>query len=129
MIAKVPTSERGTAMLGMTVAEKLLRNRKITMTTRAMVSIRENSTSRTDARMVVVRSEMMETWIEAGSEARRSGSTFSVRSTTLMMLVPGWRWMFRITAGVGPTQAACFTFSALSTTWATSERRTGDPFL
>ena len=42
-----------------------------------------------------------------------------------MMLVPGWRWMLRITEGVRSTQAACFTFSALSTMVATSLKRTG----
>ena len=38
----VPTIESGTAMLGMIVAETLRRNRKITITTRAMVSISSN---------------------------------------------------------------------------------------
>ena len=56
MTAKVPTSESGTAMPGMMVAEALRRKRKITITTSAVVSINSNSTSSTDARMVVVRS-------------------------------------------------------------------------
>ena len=29
-----------------------------------------------------------------------------MRSTTAMMLAPGWRWMFRITAGSSFIQAA-----------------------
>ncbi len=39
---KVPTSERGTATLGMTVADRFLRNRKITITTSPTVSINSN---------------------------------------------------------------------------------------
>ena len=37
--------------------------------------------------------------------------------------------MLRITAGTVFFQAACFTFSAPSTTSATSDSRTGAPFL
>src|SRR5260370_1159609 len=47
--------ERGTATLGMTVAETLRRKRKITSTTSTTVSIISNCTSATEARMVVVR--------------------------------------------------------------------------
>ena len=43
----------------MTVAQKLRRNRKITITTSATVSINVNCTSATEARMVSVRSEMI----------------------------------------------------------------------
>ena len=46
-------------MPGIIVAEALRRNRNITRTTRAVVSINSNSASSTDARMVVVRSEMI----------------------------------------------------------------------
>ena len=46
-----------------------------------------------------------------------------------MMLLPGWRWIFNTTAGVVFIQAACFTFSALSIAEATSDSRTGAPFL
>ena len=56
MTANVPTSERGTAMPGMIVAEALRRKRKMTITTSTVVSSSSNSTSFTDARMVVVRS-------------------------------------------------------------------------
>ena len=42
MTPNVPTSERGTATLGMTVADRFLRNRKITITTRPTVSINSN---------------------------------------------------------------------------------------
>jgi hypothetical protein len=39
-----------------------------------------------------------------------------MRSTTAITLAPGWRWMFRITAGVPFIHAAWRTFSASSTT-------------
>ena len=48
--------DKGTATLGMMVAYRLRKKRKITMTTRAMVSINSNSTSATEALMSVVRS-------------------------------------------------------------------------
>ena len=123
----MPTSESGTATLGMIVAATLRRNRKITMTTSATVSISENCTSRTDARMVTVRSVRMVTFMEAGRLARSCGSSVFTRSTTWMMLAPGCRWMLRITAGVRFIHAASLLFSTLSMTLATSERATGEP--
>ncbi len=125
---KVPTSESGTATLGMTVPTAVRRKRKMTMTTRPIVSISSNSTSRTEARIVVVRSVRIETFTAEGSDARSWGRSLLTRSTTAMMFAPGWRWMFTMTAGVRFIQAACFTFSAESTTAATSERWTGAPF-
>ena len=44
-------SDNGTARLGMIVAERLRRNRKITITTSTTVSFSVNFTSFTDARM------------------------------------------------------------------------------
>ena len=124
---KVPTRESGTATLGMMVAATVRRKRKMTMTTRAITSISSNSTSSTEARMVTVRSVRMETLIACGSEARSWGSNALTRSTTAMMLAPGWRWMFRMTAGVSFRHAACRVFSVSSITFATSERWTGAP--
>ena len=51
---KAPTSDRGTATDGITVARGLRRKRKITMTTRPIVRASSNSTSSTEALMVVV---------------------------------------------------------------------------
>ena len=51
-----PSSASGTVTLGITVAHKLRRNTKITITTSAMVSSSVNCTSLTEARMVCVRS-------------------------------------------------------------------------
>src|SRR6476660_4496129 len=65
--ASVPTSDNGTATLGMIVADRLRRNRKITITTSATVSTSENCTSLTDARMVIVRSVSTETWTAGGN--------------------------------------------------------------
>ena len=48
-------------MLGITVAQKLRRNTKMTITTMQMVSSSVNCTSLTEARMVVVRSESTDT--------------------------------------------------------------------
>jgi len=45
MAAKVPTIERGNARLGMTVAERFRKKRKITITTRPIVSSSVNCTS------------------------------------------------------------------------------------
>ena len=88
---KVPTMESGTATVGMIVAETVRRKRKITITTSATVSINSNSTSLTDARMVLVRSVKISTLTPAGRVAVSVGSKFLIRSTTSMMLAPGWR--------------------------------------
>ena len=82
-------SESGTAILGMMVAERLRKNRKMTITTSATVSISSNSTSATEARMVVVRSVSTATFTEAGSEACSLGSRALILSTTVMMFAPG----------------------------------------
>jgi hypothetical protein len=71
----------------------------------------------------------MESWTAAGSEACSWGSSCFTRSTTAMMFAPGWRWMLRITAGTSFIQAAWRAFSTPSVTVATSESRTGAPFL
>ena len=51
MTANVAMMESGRARLGMTVAERLRRNRKITSTTRQSVRTSVNRTSLTDARI------------------------------------------------------------------------------
>jgi hypothetical protein len=117
----------GTATLGMIVADRLRRNRNITSTTRTTVSISSCCTSRTEARMVTVRSVRIAMSTEDGSPALSCGISRLIRSTTAMMFAPGWRWMFTMTAGRSFIQAACLTFSAPSMTVATSPRRTGAP--
>ena len=122
---KVPTRDRGTATLGMMVAPRLRKKRKITSTTSATASISSNCTSRTEARIVVVRSVRTETLTEGGKELWSWGKSLLIRSTTSMTLAPGCRWMFRITAGVSFIQAASLTFSTSSIASATSESWTG----
>src|SRR5215471_5050210 len=56
MTANVPTSERGKARLGITVADRLRRKRKITRMTRKRASLSVNLTSSTELRMVRERS-------------------------------------------------------------------------
>src|SRR5499426_2398653 len=114
MAPNVPTNDTGTATLGITVAARVRTKRNITMTTRAIHSINSNSTWRTDSRMVVVRSVRMVSSTEAGREALSLGSNSLMRSTTLMMLAPGCRWMLTMTDGTSFIQAASLTFSALS---------------
>ena len=87
-------------MLGMIVAATLRRNRKITITTSAIVSISENSTSLTDARIVVVRSSTMVVSMPLGIEALMYGSCARMPSTVWMMLAPGWRKMISRTDGL-----------------------------
>ena len=77
--------------------------------------------------MVLVRSVRMVTWTDLGSVAVSCGSSALMRSTTEMMLAPGCRWMFMITAGVSFIQAAWRMFSASSITVATSVILTGAP--
>src|SRR4029077_6181705 len=100
MTAKVPTSDSGTERLGIKVADGLRRKTKITATTRTIASPSSNSTSATEARIVVVRSVSTVTSTDAGSEACSAGNIALILSTTAMTLAPGWRWMFMITAGV-----------------------------
>src|ERR1700760_591160 len=126
---KVPINDSGTATLGMMVAERLRRKRKITVTTSAMVSINSNSTSRTEARMVFVRSVSTVSLIAAGRVGWGFGRRSSVLLNTWMVLAPGWRWMLTITAGVSFIQAASLLFSIPSLTLATSVSMTGAPFL
>ena len=118
MAAKVPMIESGSARLGMTVAERLRRKRKMTRITRAIVSSRVNLTSVTDSRIVSVRSKRMFSSTEPGNWLRKPGSSFLMLSTTSMVLVPGWRWMARTMARVETPlvlyQAAILSFSTLS---------------
>ena len=94
----MPISDSGTVTAGITVAQKLRRKRKITITTRATVSISVNWTSATDARMVWVRSERIDTLIAGGIEASSCGSNALIWSTVSITLAPGTRWIARMIA-------------------------------
>ena len=117
----------GSAMLGITVAGMLRRNRKITITTSASERIRVNSTSWTEARIDTVRSKSTLMSIAAGTSARNVGSSFLIESTTSMVLVPGWRWIARTMPRLSLNQAATLSSCTLSMMRPRSPRRTGDP--
>ena len=121
MTPKVPTSDRGTATLGITVPESVRRKTKMTSTTSTTVTISSNWTSFTEARIVLVRSVRIEIDTDVGSVFFRSGSSALTRSTTSIMFVPGCRWIFTMMAGTVFIHAACLTFSAPSITVATSD--------
>jgi hypothetical protein len=87
--AKVPTSDIGRARLGIAVAVRLRRNRKITITTSEMVSSSVNFTSVTDWSMKVDRSKRTSTLTDAGSWARRLLTSVRTASATATVLVPG----------------------------------------
>src|SRR5947199_5867413 len=85
--------DMGSAMLGMTVADRFRRKRKITMMTRKMVSTSVNFTSFTDSRMDCERSYTRFTETEAGICFRMVGSNCLMASTTATVFVPGCFWM------------------------------------
>ena len=127
MMPKVPTSDSGTERLGMMVPGRVRRNKKITTTTSTTASASSNSTSETEARMVTVRSLITLTSTAAGIDDSICGKSCWMPLTTWMMLAPGWRWTFRMMAGVALAQAPSLVFSGPATTVATSTSRTGLP--
>ena len=90
MIASAPTSDNGTERLGMIVAGMLRRKRNMTITTRPTASVSSNSTSSTEARMVVVRSVSGFT-VTPPAAFREGRQHLFTLSTTWMTLAPGWR--------------------------------------
>src|SRR4029453_5752622 len=52
---------------------------------------------------------------------------FRIESTTSMVLVPGWRWMARITDRSSLYQLATLSVCTLSTTRPSCSRRRGEP--
>ena len=81
MMPHVPMSESGNATLVITVVHSFRRNRNITMTTSATASSNVNCTSRTEARIVSVRSARTSTWTDGGSVPVNRGSNCFTRST------------------------------------------------
>ncbi|TWG86306.1 hypothetical protein L602_002100000950 [Cupriavidus gilardii J11] len=122
---KVPISDTGTATLGISVARTLRRNRNTTMMTSATDSISVCSTSRSDARMVGVRSSTTSIEIEAGIIWRSDGSIALTRSTVSMMLAPGDRFSTSSTDGLPFAEPALRMSCTESVTVATSDSRTG----
>ena len=87
--ANEPASASGTVTLGMSVAQKLRRKRRITITTRQTVSSSVNSTSDTEARIVTVRSRSVSTLMAGGMRAVSWGNSDLIASTVSMTLAPG----------------------------------------
>ena len=129
MKAKVASSDSGTARLGITVAHRVRKNRKITMTTRATVSIIVNCTSRIDARVVCERSDIRSTWTDGGNDCASLGINALIRSTTSTVLAPGVFWMAMPSDRWSPNHATSRVFCTELTTSPTSLMRTGAPFL
>ena len=91
-------------MAGIIVAQTLRRNRKITPTTSPIVSSKVVCTSATDARMVVVRSEITESLIVGGIDASNCGNAAWIACTVLITFAPGRRWIARMMPGCKLTQ-------------------------
>ncbi len=121
MTPKVAISEIGTTIPGIIVARALRRNRNTTMITSEIEMISESSTSRTEARIVVVRSITTLRLIAGEIEAPSCGSAARTRSTVSIMFAPGWRNMMIKTAFLPSTIPAVRTFSTESLTSATSD--------
>ena len=85
----------------------------MTRTTSTTARPSSNSTSVTEARMVLVRSVTVVTLSDAGSPASICGSISLMPSTTAMTLAPGWRCTLRRMAGVVFIQLESLVFSAL----------------
>ena len=114
-------------MVGITVAQKLRRKMKITITTSAMVRSRVNCTSSTAARMVWVRSLMTSILIAGGIAATSRGSVALILSTVSMTLAPGCLNTTRNTPRLPLAQAACLASSGPVTAWPISRIRNGPP--
>ena len=98
MTPSVPSSETMTATAGTTVARSERRKMLTTPTTSSVAITSVSSTSSSDARMVVVRSEATVSLMSAGNAACSTGSSALIRSTVSMMLAPGWRLITTVTA-------------------------------
>ncbi len=84
-------SDTGTATAGMSVARPFLRNRNTTRITNPTAIDSARSTSRSDARMVLVRSSTTFRSIALGMEARSTGRIALTRSAVSMMFALGCR--------------------------------------
>jgi hypothetical protein len=83
---KVPMTASGNATLGITVGPQFAQEHKDDHNDQATVNSRVNCTSRTEARMVAVRSLKIATFTEGGMEARSLGSKAFTRSAVSIML-------------------------------------------
>src|SRR5579862_7898506 len=106
--------DMGRARLGMTVADKLRRNRKMTSTTRMMARNKLNFTSLTDCWMEMDLSYSVVRYMAGGMMARNRGSSWLTALTISMVLVPGWRCTARMMPGTALIQLAILVSCTLS---------------
>ncbi|MCY1415875.1 hypothetical protein D9M71_313710 [compost metagenome] len=98
MTAKVPTSDTGTARVGISDARRLPRNRNTTRITRATAIIKVISASCRVALITGERSIATLSLTLAGSTASSAGSCALICATVSMMLAPAWRLITSSTA-------------------------------
>ena len=103
---KVAISDSGSATPAMMVARMVRRNMSTTSTTSPTLSTSVNCTSRTEARMVPVRSCTSVSLTPLGMARCRRGSSALMRCTVSMTLAPGWRCTSMMTAGRALVPAA-----------------------
>ena len=106
MPPRVPAIESGTVTAAATVGISRRMNISTTTSTSTIVISRVNCTSSTLARIVVVRSEMTETWMSGGSHRMSCGSKARTPSAVSMTLAPASLVIVRRIAGCLPSQAA-----------------------
>ncbi len=116
MTPKVPINDTGTATLGIKVARTLRRKTNTTRMTSTTAMASVISTSRTEARIVPVRSITTVRSMAEGIEAFSDGNACRMRSTVSIMFAPGWRKMISRTEGLPLTKPAARMFSTESHT-------------
>ena len=125
--AIAPISEIGRDSVGMAVATKRRRNKKITSTTKATVPAMVSETSCSASRTEMERSLIGFITTEPGICDCKLGKAARMVSTTLTVLAPGCRCTAIVMAFSPLKVAQVRMFSTLSSTLATSRRRTGLP--
>jgi len=125
--ASVPMMDTGSDSAGIAVAAARCRKMKITITTSATVSISVRLTSCTASRIDSERSLSGAMRTEPGSCASSFGSAARMASTTATVLPSAWRNTASTMERSPLTQLPVFRFSTLSSTVATSARRTTLP--
>ncbi len=125
MTTKVPSKDTGIAIAGIKVALTLRRNRNTTETTKAIEISSVCSTSRNEARIVVVRSITTSTSMPAGMLVASCGSIALIVSTISTVLAPGWLITAIDTAGLPAEEPALRKSCTESLTSATSRKRIG----
>ena len=111
----------------MMVAHTLRRNTKITITTSTMASVRVNSTSLTDARIVSVRSDTTDMWMVGGILFSSDGSLAFTLSAVVMTLALACLNTSSRIAGLPSVHALNWSFCGPSTARPISPMRIAAP--